>query len=56
MKNWKLNLGCGTDYRKGYINVDVSRNIKVDVLADLNLGLPFKDNVFEEVLLFRALK
>ena len=52
----KLNLGCGTDYRKGYINVDVSRNIKVDALADLNLGLPFKDDVFEEVLLIDVLE
>ena len=50
IKPVKLNLGCGLDYREGYINIDIVRNVKVDILADLNLNLPFRDCVAEEVL------
>jgi len=27
----KLNLGCGNDYRKGWINVDFNKKVKADV-------------------------
>lgn len=41
----KLNLGCGTDYKKGFINVDILDSVKVDKKCDLQkLPLPFKDN------------
>ena len=52
----KVNLGCGTDYRYGYINVDKVKGIKVDVLVDLNWNLPFRDNVFDEVLLIDVIE
>ncbi len=26
----KLNIGCGTDYKKGYINIDTNKNVKAD--------------------------
>lgn len=52
----KLNLGCGKDYRKGWINVDINNkdiygdNIKVDLFWDLNVyPYPFKDNSFDEI-------
>lgn len=47
----KLNLGCGKDYKKGWINVDVSTECKVDILADLSKKFPFKDNYADEILL-----
>ena len=28
----KLNIGCGNDYKKGYINIDISPAVKTDVL------------------------
>jgi predicted SAM-dependent methyltransferase len=43
----KLNLGCGTDYKKGWINIDNNsdNNIKkLDLNLDLRNPLPFDDN------------
>jgi len=46
----RLNLGCGTDIKKGYINVDFIENRGVDVVYDLNkYPYPFKDNSVEEI-------
>ena len=46
----KLNLGCGKDVKKGYINLD-SVNLKnVDIVHNLNkFPYPFEDNEFDEV-------
>jgi predicted SAM-dependent methyltransferase len=43
----KLNLGCGTDYKNGWINIDNNsdNNIdKMDLNWDLTQPLPFNDN------------
>ena len=46
----KLNLGCGTDVKKGWVNLDRVGEKGVDVVHDLNeLPLPFGDRVFESV-------
>lgn len=48
-----LNLGSGTDYKKGWINLDNGSNrggYKIDIKADINKGLPFKKNYFDVVL------
>lgn len=50
MKKERLNLGCGLDYRKGWLNVDSRADIKVDLKYNLNkLPYPFKKNQFSEV-------
>ena len=46
----KLNLGCGMDIKKGYINLDKSKLKGIDVVHDLNkFPWPFKDNYFDEI-------
>jgi len=47
----KLNLGCGKDYKQGWINVDII-HVKKDINYNLNkIPYPFKNNEFEEILL-----
>lgn len=45
----KLNLGCGKNYKEGFVNLDSNRAVKVDVYADIEKGLPFKDNTFDYI-------
>lgn len=40
----KINLGCGTKKLKGYINCDISPEVKPDKIINLEKKLPFKDN------------
>jgi len=47
----KLNLGCGKDIRKGYINLDISELRGVNVVHNLEkFPYPFKSNTFDEVV------
>jgi SAM-dependent methyltransferase len=47
----KLNLGCGTDIREGWVNLDFVHAPGVDVVHDLNVTpLPFDDGVFDHIL------
>lgn len=47
----KLNLGCGFDHRRGYINIDVDRKVKPNLVADLRRELPFPRHSVSEILL-----
>lgn len=52
----KLNLGCGNDYRQGWVNVDIG-NCRKDLHHDIEqLPLPFEDNTFTEVLMMHVLE
>lgn len=46
----KLHVGCGKDYREGYINLDISNDVGADVVRDITRGLPFNDDSFDEVV------
>lgn len=39
MENYKLNIGCGGDYKEGYINIDNNPNYKTDILKDISEAL-----------------
>jgi len=47
----KLNLGCGLDKRSDYINIDCRREVKPDLVVDLEKMFlrMFKDDSIEEI-------
>ena len=52
-KSIKINLGCGYDYRNGYINVDNQKmfpDAKVDVISDIK-EFDVEDGTVKEILL-----
>lgn len=44
----KLNLGCSSSHREGFVNVD--RVPPADIICDLNLDWPWPDSTIEGVL------
>ena len=46
----KLHLGCGRNYKKGWINCDVSPEVNPDKIVDLEKKLPWKNDSIEQVL------
>jgi hypothetical protein len=47
----KLNLGCGKDNRKGYVNIDAQPGTGVDKVFDITKKLPFKDESCSEIIM-----
>lgn len=46
----KMNLACGADIKKGYLNVDFVKQPGVDKIVNLEkFPWPFKDNEFDEI-------
>ena len=53
----RLNLGCGPDYRKGWVNVDIRKDIKADIVHNLNkFPYPFKEDEFDITLISHTLE
>lgn len=49
-KSDKLNIGCGTDIKEGFVNLDKDKFPGVDVIQDLDkFPYDLKDNTFSEV-------
>jgi ubiquinone/menaquinone biosynthesis C-methylase UbiE len=52
MEKMKLNLGCGEDIKKDYLNVDYFKSKGVDKVLNLDkFPYSFKDNAFEEIIM-----
>ncbi len=46
----KLNIGCGYDYKEGYVNIDNTEEIKTDLCMNPDEErLPYKKNSVEEI-------
>ena len=53
----RLNLGCGSDIRPEYVNLDVAPLPGVDVVHDLaSLPYPFPDDRFDHITAFNILE
>lgn len=39
-----INVGCGRKKIKGFLNIDISSDVKPDMIIDITEGLPFEDN------------
>ncbi len=50
-----LNLGCGSNIHKNAINCNYTKVDGVNILLDLNRGLPFKDNTIDGIKLYRVI-
>ena len=44
-----LDIGCGRNKRKDAIGIDIVKLEGVDIVCNLEEGLPFKDNTFDLV-------
>ncbi len=51
----KLNLGCGRDYKEGYENVDISRDVPADGYYNVINGIPKPANTYSEVIVNNVL-
>lgn len=49
MAGINLNLGCGYDYKKGYINIDNRAETNPDVVCDVVEGLPYPDSSVDQI-------
>lgn len=51
----RLNLGCGSDIREGYQNIDIRSLPNISVVVDIN-RLPYRDNSVDEILALDVLE
>jgi len=50
---YKLNIGCGSDKREGYINIDIREEVKPDLVLNIEREkLPFADSSVEEIIAY----
>jgi len=45
----KIDLGCGNAKKKGFVGIDINKYKNVDIVYDLNKGIPIPNNNVDEV-------
>ena len=55
-KGLKLNLGSGDIKIEGFVNLDKSKEVNPDIIADIEKGIPFKDNTFGHIFTNQVLE
>lgn len=50
-----LDVGCGANPR-GDVNLDLSKTFPIDLIADLDANLPFRDDSFDKAIAFHVLE
>lgn len=45
----KINIGCGRDYREGWINIDISTDCKADEYRDIRKERLWQENGLDVV-------
>jgi SAM-dependent methyltransferase len=49
MRKVKLDIGCGGNKKSGYIGLDINDGPEVDVIIDINKGIPYKKDSVDEI-------
>ncbi len=52
----KLNIGCGTNTKEGFVNIDVRTLPNVDIIHDLNKPLPIEEGSVDHILAWDVLE
>jgi len=52
----RIDLGCGENKPEGYIGIDVQGYPWVDIIHDLNKGIPLPDNCADEIRAYHVLE
>ena len=50
-ENIRLDLGCGDKKKRGFIGIDNIKMEGVDIIHDLNKGIPYKNNSVDEIFM-----
>jgi len=54
--NSKLNLGCGNEYRDGWVNVDIDSSKRTDICCDfINLKKHFNENSIDQIYMIHSI-
>lgn len=57
LNKMKIDIGCGSTKKKGFIGVDILQLSGVDIIHDLNIfPYPFEDNEVEEIWIDQVLE
>lgn len=56
-KQLRLNLGCGANKIKGYVNIDTEPSVKPDLVVDFTKQrLPYKNGTVDEIIFFHTIE